>query len=324
MSDAGPNRDKLPEYLDELLREESGRDRAALERVWQVTGEPMKREPSDGAFAQMGSEIWANLEREVRRSERPARPRPRRAVWRWTAVSASLVAVLLVGVLYLTAEKTYTAPAGDRIALRLPDGSRVELNSGASLTFAPRTFGWFSRTTSLVGEAFFEVVPRESEFVARTFNAEVRVLGTSFNVRAWPGEGGGETVVALHTGRVRLSSRTPEARAVVLRPGQMSRVESQNAAPTHPEATDLNQALAWRTGRFVFVDAPLSEILAEMERRFDVSIRADADEVLDDRLTLAYDEPTSAETILEDIASSYSRYRYRRISGGYELYVPER
>jgi ferric-dicitrate binding protein FerR (iron transport regulator) len=225
------------------------------------------------------------------------------------------------GALYLTWEQTYQAAPGQRLTLTLPDGSTVDLNSGASLTYAPRTFGWFSRTTSLEGEAFFEVVPRESEFIARTHNAEVRVLGTSFNVRAWPEEGAGATVVALHSGRVRLTSLGAE-KAVILRPGQMSRVDPLNAVPTQPKATDLSQATAWRTGRFVFVDEPLSAILDEMERRFDVSIQADAEEILDDRLSLAYDSPAGAESILADIASSYSRYRYRRISGGYELYVP--
>lgn len=313
---------EMPADLSRILEEESAAEQTALRNAWEAAGRPLDGEPTEDDLVRLGGEAWSVIDREIRRGERPARPRRRRTLWRWTAVAASLFAATLSALFYLTWEQTITAPPGDRLTLTLPDGSAVELNSGASLTFAPRTFGWFSRTTALEGEAYFEVVTHESAFVARTFNAEVRVLGTSFNVRAWPGESAGATVVALRTGAVRLSSRIGTERAVVLRPGEMSRVDKRNKVPTQPEATDLSQATAWRTGRFVFVDEPLSAILDEMERRFDVSIRADAEDILDDRLTLAYDSPASADAILEDIASSYSRYSYRSISGGYELYVP--
>ena len=308
--------------LEEILRDEPVADHAALERAWEAAGIPLRSEPSDEARARVGSEIWAVLEQEVRNSSRPARARQRHRVWRWSAVAATLLVAALSGLFYLRWETTVTAPAGERLTVTLPDGSSVELNSGASLTYAPRIYGWSTRTTTLEGEAFFEVVSRESEFITRTFNAEVRVLGTSFNVRAWPDQEAGATVVALSTGTIRFTNRVGTEQAVVLRPGEMSRVDERNAVPSEPEAANLSQATAWRSGRFVFVDEPLSAILEEMERRFDVSIEADAGSILGDRLTLAYDDPTSAEAILADIASSYSRYRYRRISDGYELYVP--
>lgn len=312
-----------------MLEAEPESERIALEQTWSAAGAPLRHEPSDEQFARLGSEIWNELETTVLEdsssqdsSPRPARIHQLHSAWRWTAVAATVLILITAGIVYLQSSTTFTAPQGERLVLTLPDGSRVELNSGASLTYAPRTFGWFSRTASLEGEAFFQVVPRESEFIARTFNAEVRVLGTSFNVRAWPEEGDMATVVTLHTGKVRLASRSGAEQAVVLNPGQMSRVVSQNDVPTQPTETDLSQAIAWRTGRFVFVDEPLSAILSEIERRFDVTVHVGEEGILDDRLSLAYDDPAGAEVILADIASSYSRYQFRRISGGYELYVP--
>ena len=325
MSNHSAPRRELPSDLADALREEDAVDRASLERAWQLSGVALRNEPTDEDLRSLGEEIWSALEPAVRNAPRPPRtPASRRSrpAWRWSALLATFVLLFFGGLFYLTAESTYRAAPGERLTLTLPDGSRVELNSGASLSFAPRTFGWRSRTTTLEGEAFFEVLPDDSEFITRTYNAEVRVLGTSFNVRAWPGEKDGGTVVALRTGRVLLSGRGHDERVVVLNPGQMSRVYERNAAPTHPEATDLRQATAWRTGRLVFVDEPLRVILADMERRFGVVLRADSDEILQDRLTLAYDDPADVEMILADITSSYSRYRYRRISGGYELYMP--
>lgn len=316
------DREQLPEEVSRALGSESDAERAALERVWQLAGAPLRDEPSADEFAQMGADVWQKLEATVRDSPRPARIHQRHRAWRWSVVTASILLLTLVGILYLSDSRTLTAGPGERLAITLPDGSTVELNSGASLTYAPNTFGWFSRTASLEGEAFFQVVPDESDFITRTFNAEVRVLGTSFNVRAWPEEGDRATVVTLHTGTVRLASRSGAEQAVVLRPGQMSRVISRNETPSQPQATDLSQASAWRTGRFVFVDEPLSAILAEIERRFGVTVRAGEPAILDDRLSLAYEDPASAQAILSDIASSYSRYQYRRITGGYELYVP--
>lgn len=312
----------VPDEVARLLSEEGAEDRRALEQIWSATGRILDEEPTQDEYERMGRDLWPAIEREIRHSPRPAQPPQRMHAWRWPAVAASLALLLVGAVFYLTWPVTVTAPAGERLTVTLPDGSAVELNSGASLTYAGRSFGWLSRTTSLHGEAFFEVVPHRSVFIARTFNAEVRVLGTSFNVRAWPEDRRGETVVVLGSGKLQLSTRAAASRAVVLQPGQRSRVPVAGAGPSRPEEADVSEAIAWRSGRFVFVDQPLSTILEEMERRFDVHIAVESDEILDDRLTLAYDSPTGPEAILDDIASSYSRYAYRVLPHGYALYLP--
>src|SRR2546423_14261851 len=103
---------------------------------------------------------------------------------------------------------------GSRSKLVLPDGSTVWLNAGSKLTYN-KDFGNNIREVSLVGEAFFDVmhIP-DVPFVIETPTAVVKVLGTSFNVKAYPNETTTETSVIR--GRVEISPRQRPGEKFVL------------------------------------------------------------------------------------------------------------
>ena len=110
-------------------------------------------------------------------------------------------------------------PAGQRVELRLADGTKVWLNSKSRLEY-PSSFGRRSRRVTLCGEGYFEVAHDERKpFVVETGQYDVRVLGTTFNVYAYDNDRAAfET--ALMEGSVEVSSRSDASQRLVLQPNE--------------------------------------------------------------------------------------------------------
>ncbi len=312
----------LPQAVRHELAQEDPAEQQKLLRAWRLAGHLHLAEPDDDHFRRLGRSVWANLDAALL-DEAPARS-PLRLV-RPTAVRvmavAATLALLFAAGLFLwnrSAPITVTAAPGEVAEVTLPDGSRVELNSGATLSY-PEAFGVDARNVKLDGEGFFEVEKGTRPFVVETFNARTTVLGTSFAVRAWQDEVQPATVVTVASGAVRLANTRDEA-AVTLRPGQTSRLEADATAPTAADDVNVERALGWRTGALLFVDQPLGKILREVERRFAVEIEVQPQALETEVLTVLIEHPTSAASILEDLSASYRRYGFRATPGGFELY----
>jgi ferric-dicitrate binding protein FerR (iron transport regulator) len=161
---------------------------------------------------------------------------------------------------------------GQRRPMRLPDGSQLHLNADTRLRY-PATFGSAARRVTLEGEAFFEV-RRDSirPFTIRTADeVEVRVLGTSFDVKAYPDER--ELTVTVRTGRVRvnLSNGQPP---VDLRPDQQLIFDRQTEKYRLKtvRAADYSR---WTEGTLQFRNTSLREVVRTLERWYDVDIVVD-------------------------------------------------
>lgn len=153
------------------------------------------------------------------------------------------------------------------IVVSLPDGSQVSLNRNSSLSYS-RSFGDEERKVLLVGEAFFEVTPnRQKPFIVSASGAQVRVLGTSFNVK---GQVSGVEVV-VETGSVRLSTGN-NANSVDLAPGERGLYDSEGGAIEKQVNEDVNY-LAWKTKRIVFQDADLQEVADMIEAVYGVDVQ---------------------------------------------------
>ncbi len=118
----------------------------------------------------------------------------------------------------------------------------------------------------LDGEALFSVEPGATRsLLVRAANAEIRDIGTRFNVRAR----GNRVVVAVGEGAVELSSG---GRAVVVGAGQRSSAE-RGQPPLAVSDADVEGHMAWAAGHFVVVDEPLDEVFAEIARRYAVTFQ---------------------------------------------------
>lgn len=153
--------------------------------------------------------------------------------------------------------------------VQLPDGSIVKINSGSSIQF-PEKFDENIREVKLNGEAFFSVTKNSHPFVVVTNNAKVTVLGTKFDVCSR----GDKTEVVVKEGKVKLAQKERNDNGVYLLKGQASSV-TQNFDPGLPEEVNSDYLLGWMSGKLVFDETPLSEIVAELERFYDVPISAE-------------------------------------------------
>ncbi|MDF2515370.1 MAG: hypothetical protein K0R59_666 [Sphingobacterium sp.] len=162
-----------------------------------------------------------------------------------------------------------STPVGGMYQVTLPDGTKVWLNAASSLHY-PARFAQHERKVTLKGEAFFEV----TKDIARPFKVlsqgqEVQVLGTAFNVNAYPDNKLVKTT--LVSGRIKLSNENPAIAAVYLQPGQQS---STNATGTIRVAqVDPAAFTAWKEGLFYFDETPLAEALQQIGRWYDVEVK---------------------------------------------------
>lgn len=240
--------------------------------------------------------------RPVRRAPRPqATPRSmRRAPWVALAAAAIVLLIVGVGIRYVlpyaaTPQEFATAP-GQRLALRLSDGSQVWLSVDTELR-VPRDYGVGNRVVELDGEGFFTVRHDPGRpFLVRTVHGTAVALGTEFDVRAYRDDGYLQVVVA--TGRVALRASTPRTDSVLLtlHPRDLGVLDARGVATLTPDVP-LERYLAWRRGGLTFDDTPLRDAIVQLERWYDLVIRT-SDRSLDDaRITITFTSESADEAL---------------------------
>jgi len=199
----------------------------------------------------------------------------------------------------------YRTARGQRQTVHLADGSTVTL-AAASLLRVPPSFPR-TRAVQVEGEAFFEVMHDPARpFTVRARNGLARVLGTSFNVRAYPTDDGIEVVVA--TGRVLLRPAERDEGAV-LTVGQAGRLDDAGAVRVQ-SGVDVSQRIAWMQGRLNFRAARFSEMVPAIERWYDVDIDIADATLAEMRVTALLDNQTQDEVLdllAETLGARYTR-----------------
>jgi ferric-dicitrate binding protein FerR (iron transport regulator) len=181
--------------------------------------------------------------------------------WRYAAVTVGL---LLMATAYLIFKPsdivTHRVAQGESRTYILPDGSRVNVNGGSSITFVATDF-LKRRDITLSGEAFFEVKKSKATFTVFTERAKTEVLGTSFGVKSTPHQ----TVVGCVSGKVRVRDAGDEF--VELTKGFGVTVATE-LSPVYT----INEAalLDWTT--LQFKDTMLSEVFRNLEERFSTRV----------------------------------------------------
>lgn len=238
------------------------------------------------------------------------------ATWRWILAAAVILLILGTGILFTP--QTETAPYGEITTTAMPDGSVIELNSGSQIWYN-RFFSHTNRTIQLDGEAFFSVTEGERPFIIHAHNTIVKVTGTKFNVRSWSDDPGVETEVTVSEGHVRFASLHSPDSSVTVAAGQLSRWNSGLAKPTPPQPVNTDRVLGWRDHKLIFNNRPLAVIVNELERRFDISIELDDEEIARETLTTFYAEIEGAETVIKDICR-LKGLRYAKTANGFRVY----
>ncbi|MBS7232133.1 DUF4974 domain-containing protein [Flavobacterium psychroterrae] len=165
---------------------------------------------------------------------------------------------------------TLKVPYGKKFKLTLSDGTVVSLNSGTTLKY-PEQFGINSkRNVYLTGEAFFEVTKdKEHPFIVNANQVDIEVLGTKFNVSAYPEN---PTVNGtLVEGSIEMYEVENKLNAVLLKPNQMATWQNNSKKITTKEV-DPAFFSAWTKGELAFKDTPFSTIAKIIQRTYDVEI----------------------------------------------------
>ena len=201
--------------------------------------------------------------------------------------------------------------------ISLPDGTLVSLNSNSELKY-PKKFGKSTREVIIEGEAFFEVKPdKEKPFIIHAGDAQIKVLGTSFNVHAYPNEKSVEVIVK--TGKVQVLNKAVAAtqtKELILNPGDKGTLVYLNNALLKTTNENPN-FLSWKTHNLIFRATSLDEVIRNLENVYKVNIRLE-DPKLNGLLLTAHFENLSLDFILEVIETTF-QMETQRIEGQYIL-----
>jgi ferric-dicitrate binding protein FerR (iron transport regulator) len=155
--------------------------------------------------------------------------------------------------------RTLATAAGEFTKVILPDGTKVSLNAGSKIVLSPDYAKAAQRTISLEGEAYFEVVtiPGRS-FVVKTADQQIKVLGTKFNVSAYPSFD--KTITTLHEGKIELSNGSQN---VILQPNNI--VVNKDGALSLQRMVKLEKE-AWRKLDFEFDNESIKTVLHQLSQ----------------------------------------------------------
>lgn len=161
---------------------------------------------------------------------------------------------------------TLITPRGGQYRVRLSDGTKVWLNAASKLEY-PVVFEGNERLVSLSGEAYFEVeADVQRPFFVMVDGMKVQVLGTKFNVNAYPEER--QFTTTLLEGAVRVSSSKGQ---ITLKPGQETAYSPKTNGLKQYEG-DTESAVAWKNGIITFKNDELSAVMRDLGRWYDVDV----------------------------------------------------
>ncbi|HVK50012.1 MAG TPA: FecR domain-containing protein, partial [Pseudobacter sp.] len=164
---------------------------------------------------------------------------------------------------------TMSTPKGRQYQLTLPDGTKVWLNAASSVKY-PTVFTGNERNVSISGEVYFEVAKKSSQpfRVAVDRKLTIDVLGTSFNVNAYPDET--TLYTTLIDGAVRVTG-SKAGNSQVLKPAQQAVLANGESISVNNNV-DTDKVLAWKNGVFNFEGASLADVMKQIERWYDIEV----------------------------------------------------
>ncbi len=254
------------------------------------------------------------------------------------AIAAAAAIVAVAGVYFLSTRQTknvalaisadtvkvaqseVSTKSGSRTKIVLPDGTLVWLNGNSKLTYDNQHYGETQREVTLAGEGYFDVVKNpEKPFVIRTGKMDIKVTGTAFNVRCYPGEKLTETSLIRGSIEVKIKNRKG---FIILKPSEKLIIadeagyENTTGQPTTltPLKFNRNQLIslthltvlpkdstiaetAWVENRLAFNNEPFEIVASKMEKWYNVEIRFADEKLKKENLTAIYKNETVTEAL---------------------------
>ena len=243
---------------------------------------------------------------------------PRINLTRWLRYAAIFVLPFITGALGFWYSGNYYrgmemaecyVPNGKLDTVTLSDGTEVQINSGTVLIY-PQKFRGSKRTVYLSGEARFSVVKNAKKpFIVRTGPLNVEVLGTKFDIESYPGND--YIATTLEEGSVKVYREDMPEKSILLKPDEQVVYYAgiDSFATRYVEASDFS---AWTQGELRFRNKPLNEILATIERRYNVRFQVDEGIVCSDLYTMKFKSHETIEDALNVFSLILENVSYRK------------
>lgn len=259
-------------------------------------------------------EAWEKVERKIYNQSGTGKSIFRRLIASpaYRGVAAVFIGLILLVSGYVVVHQSESAKAivevrsADKVVnlVNLPDGTLVSLNTNTKISY-PRKFERNIREVSIEGEAFFEVKPDKSRpFVIHAGKAQIKVLGTSFCVNAYPETKQVEVIV--QTGKVQVMNKAAEpaqTNELILVPGDKGTLVYASNTLQKTTNQDLN-FISWKTRNLIFKATSLNEVILNLERVYKVKISL-ADPKLSDLLLTAQFNNYPLDFILKVIENTF-------------------
>jgi ferric-dicitrate binding protein FerR (iron transport regulator) len=235
-----------------------------------------------------------------------AAPPPIRRRRKRAAIISVCASILLVFLIWLPYKQDQEQPAAlammtKKITQRseykyllLPDSTQVWLNAASSLEYPPH-FDKNKREVFLSGEAYFDVKHADQlPFIIHTGKVSTLVLGTAFNIKAYPGRE--NIIVSVSRGKVKVQYDNKEV--ATLTQGQQVKVKNAGSQPVEKKTISTEPA-AWQQGNLQYDDETMEDIVAELEQVYDVQIRLQHDAVRHVRIATSFRREIGVDQALQ-------------------------
>jgi transmembrane sensor len=180
----------------------------------------------------------------------------------------------------------------------LPDSTQVWLNAASTLEY-PNEFAAGKREVFLTGEAFFDVKHADKlPFIIHSGKVTTRVLGTAFNIKAYPGRE--NVIVSVSRGKVQVNY--DEKEVATLAQGQQVKVSNVKKTVIQKNIA-VTEAAPWQQGNLVYDDETISDIVADLERIYDVTIRVQNEALAGERISTSFKREVGIENALKVLCS---------------------
>jgi len=200
----------------------------------------------------------------------------------------------------LLSEKLVKTASTETSEVILPDGSKVTLNAGSKLSYK-HNFGKEKRIVSLVGEAFFEVKKNPGwPFIIQLGDAEIKVLGTSFNVKAYKNADKIEVTVA--EGMVSLYEKNREEKKVVAGKGEKA-VYNKELKIVKKQMNEDTNYISWKTKYIIFNNESLVNIASTLSNVYHINIVIQNSALNNCKITTNFDNK-DLDTVLKILKST--------------------
>jgi len=220
------------------------------------------------------------------------------AVFIFGAALASLVYYLNPGSVKDSWKLADSYNSKDIKEIKLSDGSVVYLNADSKLYY-PEQFSGSTRTVEFEGDAFFSIAKNPSKpFIIKAKKAEIKVVGTSFNVNT--NSGINKVEVLVETGIVQLKEIDKD-KSIPIEPGFIGKLDKNG--PTKQKNADVNY-MAWKTRIFDFENVKLEEVIEILNRTYHANIHCSDNSIVNKKIYGRFNDE-SLNTILNIICSTY-------------------